>query len=633
VDNAWDSPEVVLSSPPDARDGAFLLRDWSGTEVPARDLLTWLLRGGDRKLVGARVVGPVDLTGIQLDAAVSLVRCLIEDGVTADGAELRSLDLSGSYIGSVSAVQLHAEYVRMDRAVVRSKVTLRDAEFGHVALTGALVHADANGLALDADVMTTRRSADFNRGFEVYGRAKFIGASIGGQMNLSRSIFNGTLSLHEVSTARALYLRNGVFLGKVNASNARIGGRFDATSAVFSNPKGIALDLDGTSVTLALQLSRSLIVGTVRIRGARLHSSLVMSRVAIRGSVRSSGVETVVVNGRTMAEAMLADFGSTMQRRTSDARRGGPPSAPPDQFDSDEPDGLVALQVERSDIAFDVKLVAVAMEGLVRFAGSTVGKRVDARWSTFRNVGGTAVDLSESQVAVALRWRDLRAVDGAVTLRNLRVGRLDDDPASWHSNDVDVRGLVYDTLDVAERWSVDTRLQWLSRQRPYSPQPYEQLASTLAAAGRREDAWRVLATAADVRRHRGGLKPLPRLWELVKRVTTGHGYHPERAVKLLAALVIAGAAVFAAAGQAHLVRPAEGAPAAGNCLPEGRCFNATLMSIDVGVPVLDLGEQDRWYIDDQHGAGYRVFEVTETLLGWALTTAAIAGITRRVIKT
>jgi hypothetical protein len=63
-----------------------------------------------------------------------------------------------------------------------------------------------------------------------------------------------------------------------------------------------------------------------------------------------------------------------------------------------------------------------------------------------------------------------------------------------------------------------------------------------------------------------------------------------------------------------------------------RCFDPVLMSIDVGVPVLDLGEQDRWFIDERHGTGYRVFEVTETLLGWALSTAVVAGVTRRVVK-
>jgi uncharacterized protein YjbI with pentapeptide repeats len=631
MDDRWHSPEVEHTDPPDARDKTFLARDWTGSEISAADLRSWLLSGGDRRVVGARVHGALDLSGVRVDATLTLARCWIEEGLTADGAQLRALDLSGSRLGTVSAVQLHAEYVRMERAVVRSRVTLRDAELGYVALSGARVDPDAEGLALDADVMTTRRSADFNRDFELWGKARFVGASIGGQLNFSRAILNGPLSLHEVTTARALYLRQGVFLDKVNLSNARIGGRLDATGAVFSNPDGLALDLDGTSVTLSLQLSRSLIVGTVRIRGARLSSSLLLSRAALRGARQSSGLDTVVVDGRTSADAMLDDVGGVVEGRIATAR-GERPAVVAAKFDSDEPDGVVALRIERSDIAFDVKLVAMTVDGLVRIAGTTIGKRVDARWSTFRNPGGRAVDLSESSIGASLRWRDVRQLEGSLTLRNLRVGRLDDDPASWFAGEIDVRGLTYDTLDVVDRWSVDGRLRWLSRQQPYSPQPYEQLASTLSGAGRREAAWRVLASAADAKRRRGEGRSLANAWGFVKWLTVGHGYHPERAVGLLVALLVAGAVVYGAAGGAHLIRPAGEGAHPPSCVEDRRCFDPILMSIDVGVPVLDLGEQDRWFVDERHGTGYRVFGLAETLLGWALTSAAIAGITRRVVK-
>jgi len=86
-----------------------------------------------------------------------------------------------------------------------------------------------------------------------------------------------------------------------------------------------------------------------------------------------------------------------------------------------------------------------------------------------------------------------------LTLRNVSANALQDTADGWPEN-LDLDGFAYRSLgvsglqgtaDIADRGS-EWFVSWLARDEPYTPQPYEQLASVLRRMGHREEANDVL---------------------------------------------------------------------------------------------------------------------------------------------
>src|SRR5215472_4522417 len=58
------------------------------------------------RLLGARIVGPVDLSHVKVPFAITLVRCSIPQRMNLESADLPYFELSGSYTGSIYARNL-----------------------------------------------------------------------------------------------------------------------------------------------------------------------------------------------------------------------------------------------------------------------------------------------------------------------------------------------------------------------------------------------------------------------------------------------------------------------------------------------------------------------------------------------
>lgn len=234
----------------------------------------------------------------------------------------------------------------------------------------------------------------------------------------------------------------------------------------------------------------------------------------------------------------------------------------------------------------------------------------------------------------ALAAQQLRTVDfallpartpaAAVDLRAAQVSSLHESGQSW-PRVVELDGFVYGSIKVVEEGrprdaagqhrSVADRLSWIRRSSGYSPQPYEQLASWYRSVGHDDEARRVLL--AKQRHRRRALPAAARAWGHLLDVTVGYGYRPWLAGVWLLALTVLGTLSFGA-GSPHPVKEGEGAP-----------FQPLVYTLDLLIPIGGLGQRTTWYWTD---GTLQWLAYLLIALGWVLTTAVIAGVTRSLQK-
>ncbi|GAA2069812.1 oxidoreductase [Streptomyces albiaxialis] len=257
--------------------------------------------------------------------------------------------------------------------------------------------------------------------------------------------------------------------------------------------------------------------------------------------------------------------------------------------------------------------------GTVRLRGAQVSDSVSFAGAVLDGPpGGRGHALS----APLLRAADLdlafaRPPSGAVDLHGAQVSRLRDDERSWPEV-IELDGLVYGALagdEAGGRDPVARRLAWIGRSPGYNPQPYEQLASWYRRDGHDDDARRVLLDKQRRRQHT--LPPVARLWGYLLDATVGYGYRPWLAGVWLVTLTVLGALVFGAHSPVPVKR-GEGAP-----------FQPLVYTLDLLVPVGGLGQRTAWYWP-QDGPQWLAYALIA--LGWVLTTAVLAGVTRVLQK-
>ncbi|GHD54782.1 oxidoreductase [Streptomyces galbus] len=211
-----------------------------------------------------------------------------------------------------------------------------------------------------------------------------------------------------------------------------------------------------------------------------------------------------------------------------------------------------------------------------------------------------------------------RQPSASVDLRGAQVSYLHDNDHSWPLV-VELDGFVYGSIATEEEagrlTSAARRVVWIRRSPGYNPQPYEQLASWYRRAGHDDDARRVLLAK---QRHRRQTLPQPaRAWGHLLDMTVGYGYRPWLAGIWLLALTLLGTLSFSTHSP-NPVKPDEGPP-----------FQPLVYTLDLLIPVGGLGQRTAWYWSN---GSLQCLAYLLIALGWVLTTAVIAGVTRTLQK-
>jgi hypothetical protein len=596
--------------------------------------LDGIVTEGAVALGGARVGGSLSLKAAHLadpggqalraDALTVTESMWCRDGFTAIG----EIHLPGAEIGgrlSFVGARLSNPGGRAltgDGLTVKQNMTCRDgftaegeirlpsAHLGRLSFVGARL-SNSGGYALTADGLTIDHNLDCRDGFAAEGKVHLRGARIGGTLDLTQAHLSApgddAMSAARITVGHDVFCGDLTVDGEVRLPGARIGGRLDLKQARLSNPGGIALTADRLTVDDGVLGEALTVEGEVRLPGAHVGGTLVLARAHL---TNASGT-ALNADGLVVDQDVQATDGFTVEGETRlvGARVGGLFSLEGAALINPRGWALYAFQLSAGG-GLHCRAGFTA-EGELLLAGARIDGYFDLTDARLTKPRRRSLNL-EGISAIALVLLPRHRPDGDVDLTNAHVGLFEDDPATWPAS-FRLRGFTYDSLGLrGDREDVRTRLGWLARDPGgYVPQLYDQLAAAYRRAGD-EQAARTVAVAKQWRRRtvRG---PAGRLANWLLYLTVGYGYRTWLAALWLAGLLALGTWVFTDAYPHDLVRVDAHGPG----------FSALGYTLDVLLPIVDLGQQKAW---QPHGAAM-YWSWAFMAAGWVLTTAVVAGLT------
>ena len=293
-----------------------------------------------------------------------------------------------------------------------------------------------------------------------------------------------------------------------------------------------------------------------------------------------------------------------------------------------------ALSADGVDVRGTVLLsYKFSAQGEVRLVGARVGGHLVCVDGIFNNPEGNALDADFAQVGGSVILSRFNA-HGNVTLRGARIeGALDCTQATFDEATLDVRsarasvlhddrdlwpqpgkllldGFVYGRVASGPK-DAPTRLGWLALQpeeKPFPTQPYLQLAKVLREAGDYAGSVKVLIEMERRRRWQGDQgRPDRQAVSWLFRESAGYGYDPARSVWAILALTGVGWILYRRSYLMGGMVPTE-KDAAGDFQRDGRTpshygtFSPLAYSVENAVPLVKLGQADRWQPNPDPGA-------------------------------
>ncbi|MFI1967705.1 oxidoreductase [Streptomyces cinnamoneus] len=353
--------------------------------------------------------------------------------------------------------------------------------------------------------------------------------------------------------------------------------------------RGLSIAADGMTVGQDVQAEMMRSHGELSLRGATVGASL-----SLRGSVLSNPY------GRRALNAPQLTVERTLYLTAagiSGSRPGGGVTPP--------------YGIGTTTPAHGTRVQRFECLGGARLDDGRFGDAVDLSQARFEMEADQELSLRRVQTP-ELRFLGERPEGGRVVLSGTKVANLVDRYDSWPApGGLVMAGFGYENLIPLGHFPLALRLQWVAAATPeYAPEPYERLAGALRASGEDADARAVLL--AKQRRRRETLPLAGKAWGYLQDWTVAYGYRPGRAAVWMAVLWALGTVYFSWRPVPPLK---EG---------EGPVWNPELYTLDLLLPVIDLGQGTAW----RPTGGTQWVVAALTLLGWILATTVAAGASR-----
>lgn len=597
--------------------------------------------GGDVQLIdGFRAIGEGMFTGCRINGDFL---CIGTRWAVSNGVALR---LSGANIGGATVVtRSHFDgAVLADSIKVRGRADFSDGRYsvagppsdGNSALfcAGSEFGADVTFArstfdgTLAADNIKVRANVLFSEGrYSCHDIAiKCDSATIDGHVQLTRAVASGevrfmstsiggniefegatlerlatddegrkTLNLQNARISGSAFLRDGLIVkGETFLPGLAVRGNLELQGSTFENERRTAVDARGCTVTSGVQLAKATAVGTITFDRARIGGDFVVSGASLAAHEWPSlSADMSEIGGSTFLDDGFSAHGRV--------------------------------------VFYGAKIAADFICAGATFSGCPESTdTVDSPYALILDYATIGHRLIFSQ-----GWGDSSVhakIDGHLSLSGLAVRALYDDPPSWPNrfytrapsertpNHIFMHGLHYQELGR----SIDaaTRLNWLGRQNPTDEDlnSYAELSTFLTKAGHDDEATK-LAIVREKRLRSRRFRSLPVMRRIlaapahffVERlllgIGIGYGYRPWR---MLAALVIVWVAcgwLYQEAAQQGVFAPLDAqvfldnghrACSSGNwttckeLAPEYPRFKPWMYSLDVLLPVIDLGLETKW---------------------------------------
>lgn len=333
-------------------------------------------------------------------------------------------------------------------------------------------------------------------------------------ISLAGSTFNRTLSMHRLQVGGSLRLNKGATFHEVQLSGAIIGdvldlrgSRFAETLEMNSTHIGTNLLMNDASKFQVVMLSGAKVLDEVDMKGSSFGSTLFMAGMQIHGSLFMEEASFAKVDLRgARIDGQVILVGSTFS----------------DTLDMGGLHVGDTLSLERAQVTKDeeIHLTFAKIDSNLDISGSSLSSL---------NLTGTQIKgefrLGSNRDS-SVKWRE----GAKLVLRNTAVGSLQDRQDAWPTQLV-LDGFTYNWLGGLEgdgvsdltRRDVGWFREWLAKQQPYSPQPYEQLASVFMKVGHKQKAVAILYESEERERTEvaGGLDWL---WLTLLKIFIGYGY-------------------------------------------------------------------------------------------------------------
>ena len=543
---------------------------------------------------GAKIVGKLDLTHCAPPFGLGLRHCRFMESAELASAQLPELDLQGTWVGSLMADNIRVDgSVWFNKGFRASRVRLYGAQIACDLECGNSLFQNPGEMALGAERMTVKGSV-FLRGSQFDGEVRLLDARIGSSLNCVGATLNGgpsglALVADRVAIGGSVHLRDGFRAnGRVRFLNASVGGDLTCRWGVFTNPSGTA-PYSGT----AFNGDKMTITGSL----------------FLRDGFQADGL--VVFNG--------AQIGSNLECDKSSFK---------------SPSGLV---LGEQGVALDAEGTHVGGSAFFRGGFSANG----------------SVRLAHLVVARDLEWRGvLNPNDTSLDLRNASVGSFVDDMPSWPLlGRLAINGYTYERISDPE-----TRLSWIARNQPFTRQPYRQLAKVLRGEGNDEGARQALFEMERLVRQEHDDTWYRSLWTWTLDKTIGFGYYPKKSVQWLVGMILLSAILFKGGFAIGSIAPTDKDvygpfKQSSKLAPYYEPFNPWVYSFENSVPLVKLGQAERWQADPDplwrcspkvlssrqlyrllSPAVLRVLRLGQICLGWFFTTMFVLAVTGLVRK-
>jgi hypothetical protein len=316
---AWTRGEIArigLQHPPLASPAFVVRASLLAQLASGRAAGAALVRGRAVQLVGAWVIGRLQLADLQVPASLWLFRCVFDAAIELDGARIA---------GSLSLRDCRLPGLHADRCELRGDLVVDAGTSipGEVRLRGARIGGDVNaaGARLGrrtipvtslqrpwaADGAQVGGDVRMHRGFESIGEVRWVGAQVDGDFDASQARLSGhidrqglrheALNLDRIRIGGNLVLDSGfAAAGTVSAVRARVGGDLRGSGATFDLTGDSTWGEDGAS----LRLDRARIDGALVLRELPAPipaASLADARVSTLDDDDSTWDEELVLDG------------------------------------------------------------------------------------------------------------------------------------------------------------------------------------------------------------------------------------------------------------------------------------------------------------------------------------------------
>ena len=458
--------------------------------------------------------------------------------------------------------------------------------------------------------------------------------------------------------ADRLTVRGNLFLGndyraegEITLRGAQIDGSF-ICDGNFRNPP--QKDIQGTGTALnamdirvngeAILAGHFRAEGKVWLDGAEIGSNLDCSGGIFKNpsqeDIRESGLALIAQNIRVKANVFLCKqhkpFEAEGEVSFQGAQIGSSFDCNGGRFMNPQPTDTqkrhIALQMANATVNGDVHLCDdfIAQGELCLMSAQIAGSFNASKGSFFE------INAQNIRIGKTLFWTEIKNVEYAkLDLVNASTGELVDDRVSWpEKGNLVLDGFIYGRVAGGPKDSA-SRLEWLNRQSPFTPQPYRQLAKVLRNDGD-DSAARCVLFEMEKRKHgeaRHGW--LSQIRNLIFRETIGYGIYPLRALLWLLLLIVLGWGAYRYGYSKGAITPTnkEAYDAFHDTRrppPNYPHFYASIYSAEHCFPLVNLGQKDAWTPDPNRlgiASFFRVFRWSQILLGWVLATFFVVGVT------